>query len=233
MDLSLRAGPLVRRVAPVLLTLVSVLVVLLLAATPSGAKRKANHDGWPTIDGALIINKFSQSRPIDARPGQDPFAGTDPTYRCDGDHQYQGCFIQAGACVPHPRRTNRCATVPVMPSSTKHNELLGGGGNDTIHAGNNGDVIWGDHEYPPQPLGQQDQLFGGPGPDFIYASHGSNVIYTGGGSDQVKARYGHGEIHCDSPDTTVNLSRRSKRRYQLFGCTKITLKPIGTRDYPG
>ncbi|MCW3017157.1 MAG: calcium-binding protein [Solirubrobacterales bacterium] len=222
-----------RRVAPGVLALVPALVVLLLVAAPSGAKRKANHDGWPTIDGALIINKLGQSRPIDARPGQDPFAGTDPTYRCDGDHQYQGCFIRAGACIPHPRRTNRCATIPVMPyGSAKHNELLGGHGNDTIYAGDAGDVIWGDYNYPANPVTQRDTLTGGPGQDFIYASHGFNVIHTGGGSDQVKARYGRGEIHCDSADTTVNLSRRSRRRYKLFGCTKITLKPIGTREYP-
>jgi hypothetical protein len=65
------------------------------------------------------------------------------------------------------------------------------------------------------------------------ASHGHNVIHTGGGRDAVLARCGRGEIHCDAANTIVNLSRRSNKRYELFGCKKVTLKPVGTDEYPG
>ncbi|MCW2998681.1 MAG: calcium-binding protein [Solirubrobacterales bacterium] len=205
---------------------------LLLAFAPaSQAIRKATHKGWPEINGALIINLGSSNRPIDARPGKDPFQGTDPAYRCRQDKKNNLCFIKAGACRA---RGQLCAAPPVMPfGSRKHHELLGAGGNDVIHAGDAGDVIWGDHRYPENPVTQRDRLFGGPGPDFIYASHGHNIIHTGGGRDAVLARYGRGEIHCDSSSTVVNLSRRSKKRYKLFGCRKITLKPVGTQQFPG
>lgn len=225
-----RPTPARRRVAAAAVALAALLGVV----GPADAVTKASHDGWPVIDGALLINKGTESRPLDARPGADPFMGTDSTYRCDGDHQFQGCFIKAAACLPHPRHTNRCAGTPVFPlRSVRHNELLGGGGDDVIHAGDGGDVIWGDHRYPDNPVTQHDKLFGGAGDDFIYASHGLNEIHTGGGRDKVFARYGRGVITCDSPTVRVNLSRRSKKRYTLVGCGAITLKPIGTREYPG
>jgi hypothetical protein len=63
--------------------------------------------------------------------------------------------------------------------------------------------------------------------------HGHNVIHTGGGRDAVLARYGRSEIHCDAANTIVNLSQRSKKHYELFGCKKVTLKPVGTDEYPG
>jgi hypothetical protein len=206
---------------------------LLVAVAPAHALRKASHKGWPQIDGMLLINKFDQPRPLDARPGADPFQGTDPSYRCDGHHQYQGCFIKAGACAPHPRRTARCTTTPVMPlNSRKHHELLGGHGNDRIYGGIVGDVIWGDYkpdQWNARGEAQSDYLEGGAGSDFIYASHGYNVIHTGTGTkDRVFARYGRGHIYCESKNTLVNLSRRSKKRYKLHGCRRITLKAIGT-----
>jgi Ca2+-binding RTX toxin-like protein len=209
-----------------------VLLTLLLAlafAAPSQALRKASHKGWPTINGMLLLNKFDQSRPLDARPGQDPFQGTDPAYRCDGDHQYQGCFIKAGACPADDRHTSMCEQAPIMPVTLlRHHELLGGHGNDRIYGGNGGDVIWGDYKPSGQPLTQHDRIYGGTGNDFIYASHGFNFIHTGGGRDIVHARYGSGDIYCDSSMTIVNLSKRSQRRYHLHGCPIVTLRAVGT-----
>lgn len=221
-----------RRLLPALL--IAALAVLV-AAAPSQAQRKASHAGWPKIDGLLLINKFDQTRPLDARGGHDPFDGADPTYRCDGDHVYQGCFIRAGACPPNPPQTARCKSRPVMPShSRKHNELLGGHGNDRIHGGPRSDVIWGDYkpdQWSGPPLTQLDHLYGGGGSDFIYASHGDNVIHTGRGRhDIVHARYGHGEIYCGNRHAIVNLSHRSKPRYRLHGCHHITLEPVGTQE---
>ena len=114
-----------------------------------------------------------------------------------------------------------------MSTLTKHNELLGGHGNDTIHAGNQGDVIWADYKPSGQPTSQTDRIWGGPGNDFIYASHGRNIIFTGGGRDAVHAHFGRGEIHCGSARTTVFLSRRSRPGYKLSGCRHISYKTVG------
>lgn len=206
------------------------LLALLVLAGSSRAVTKADHSGWPAITGALILNKANQSRPIDMRPGHDPFQRTDPSYSCDGTHRNNLCFIKLGACTA---RGHSCAAPPVIPAaSRRHNELLGGHGNDTIYAGSGGDVLWADYNYPTNPATQHDKLAGGPGDDFLYASHGFNEITTGGGRDAVLARYGRGTIRCDSSSTVVNLSRRSQRTYKLHGCKHVTLKAVGTQQFP-
>jgi hypothetical protein len=207
--------------------------LLALVAGPAAAQRKASHKGWPVINGALLINKFDGSRPLDARPGHDPFGGTDPSYSCDADHRYQGCFVQAGACPRAVVHDWLCAAPPVMPENTRrHNELLGAHGSDTIHAGPNGDVIWGDYK-PGGPWRQTDRIWGGAGRDFIYTSHGRNVVHTGGGRDVVHAHYGRGTIYCDSTTVLIYLSHRSKRHYHLRGCKRghghITFRAAGTQ----
>jgi hypothetical protein len=114
---------------------------------------------------------------------------------------------------------------PLSGHPNRHNELLGGHGDDTISAGQMGDVIWGDYKPCCQPTTQVDRLYGGPGNDFIYASHGINFIYTGGGRDIVHAHFGRaGEIHCDSPRVLVYLSHRSRPHYHLYGCRHISYK---------
>lgn len=109
----------------------------------------------------------------------------------------------------------------------RHNELLGGHGNDIIIGGNVGDVIWGDYKPSGQPTTQVDQLNGGGGRDFIYASHGENIIDTGPGSDVVHAHFGRGSITCHSPRTIVYLSRRSRPQYHLSGCRRISYRTVG------
>jgi len=108
-------------------------------------------------------------------------------------------------------------------TANRHNELLGGHGNDVIHAGNAGDVIWGDYKPCCQPASQSDVLVGGSGKDFIYTSHGQNIVWTGGGPDIVHTHFGRGEIHCQSADATVLVSHHSKRAYRLFGCLRVRL----------
>jgi hypothetical protein len=176
-----------------------------------------SHAGWPPITGMLLMNKLDQSRPLDGRPAADPFDGTDPAYSCDGLHRSTACLRG----VLHLAPTRR------VPVDIGHNELLGGHGNDIIHAGPAGDVIWGDFKPSGQPTTQVDRLYGGPGSDFIYASHGTNVIFTGGARDVVHAHFGRGEIHCDSPAVTVYLSHKSRRRYRLFGCRHISYFTLG------
>ncbi len=105
-----------------------------------------------------------------------------------------------------------------------HNYLLGGNGNDTIWAGEVGDVIWGD-SHPEDPSDQSDFLHGGPGNDFIYASQGYSDIWTGSGNDQIALVYGHGIVHCNGPGLKTIVMRYlpSNRPWKLEGCSHTKL----------
>ena len=109
----------------------------------------------------------------------------------------------------------------------KHNELLGGHGSDKIYAGKVGDVLWGDYRPGGQPTTQTDRIYGGQGKDFIYASHGANFIHAGGGADQIHAHFGHGEIWCGSGKVTLFLSHKSRKRYKLHSCERISYRTLG------
>jgi Ca2+-binding RTX toxin-like protein len=106
----------------------------------------------------------------------------------------------------------------------KHNELLGGHGDDVITAGNVGDVLWGDSQPGGQPESQTDQIFGGPAKDFIYGSHGKNEIHTGGGNDQIHVHFGHGDVYCEGAKPTVFISHKNRPNYKLHGCKRISYK---------
>jgi Ca2+-binding RTX toxin-like protein len=177
---------------------------------PGAALANTSHEGWPKITGVLIMNKQDQSRPIDARPGNDLFARTDPTYSCDGLHKNRKCAHSSGTVA---RRG--------------HNELLGGHGNDTIYAGEQGDVIWGDYKPSGQPTTQTDRLNGGAGRDFIYASHGTNIIRANGGNDYIKAHYGKGIIDCGGGKDVLYVSRRAQKSYKITNCDTISHKTLG------
>ncbi|HET6509164.1 MAG TPA: hypothetical protein VFG42_20380 [Baekduia sp.] len=184
-----------------------------LAATAFGgatATANTSHEGWPKFTGVLIMNKRDQSRPIDARPGRDLFAGTDPSYSCDGLHKNRSCASRTGT-VAH----------------RGHNELLGGHGNDTIYAGQQGDVIWADYKPSGQPSTQKDTIFGGAGNDFIYAGHGTNIIDAGPGNDYIKAHYGRGVIDCGPGRDTLYISRRAQKHYVIRHCEKVSHKTLG------
>ncbi len=219
---------------------------------PALAPANTSHAGWPALDGMLLINKLDQARPLDGRPGSDPFDGTDFSEPCPVGALHSHCIpggipvsryasvtcgtlmaaeaaltSQLGTTAPASTCTGDLVSAALVPASIGHNELLGGHGDDTIHAGPAGDVIWGDYKPSGQPTTQVDHLYGGAGNDFIYASHGTNYIYTGGGHDIVHAHFGHGEIHCDSATVIVYLSRQGRHGYQLFGCHHITYKTLG------
>jgi hypothetical protein len=181
--------------------------VLTTVAGPAGAS--TSHDGWPQNTGVLIMNKQDESRPIDARPGHDLFGGKDPSYSCDGVHK------------------KRCAGEDGSVMRSGHHELLGGHGNDTVHAGAQGDVIWGDYKPSGQPSTQTDRLWGGAGRDFIYASHGTNHIRANGGKDFVKAHYGRGTIDCGGGNDVLYVSRRAQKKYKITHCETISHKTLG------
>jgi hypothetical protein len=108
-----------------------------------------------------------------------------------------------------------------------HNYLLGGGGNDTIYAGNDGDVIWGDSHPGNQPTTQRDFLHGGAGEDWIYASWGYNVIWTGAGNDHVALVYGYGTVYCNGPGLKTLVMRYlpQNRHWKLVGCDHKVIFP--------
>jgi len=174
------------------------------------AAANTSHEGWPRITGVLLMNKQDQSRPLDARPGHDLFGGRDGSYSCDGRHKNRSCAHASG-----------------VASRVGHNELLGGHGNDTIHAGPQGDVIWGDYKPSGQPGSQVDRLHGGAGNDFIYASHGYNRIEAGGGNDWIKAHFGRGIIDCGGGTDLLYVSRRAQRHYTIRNCETISHKTLG------
>ncbi len=108
-----------------------------------------------------------------------------------------------------------------------HNYLLGGGGNDTIYGGNDGDVIWGDSHPGEQPTSQRDFLHGGAGEDWIYASYGYNEIWTGAGNDHVALVYGHGTVYCNGPGLKTLVMRylSQNRPWKLVGCDHKVIVP--------
>jgi Ca2+-binding RTX toxin-like protein len=183
----------------------------LVLLTGSGlASANTSHEGWPRITGVLLMNKQDQSRPLDARPGHDLFGGTDASYSCDGLHKNRSCAHRSGVAARHG-----------------HNELLGGHGNDTIFAGPQGDVIWGDYKPSGQPSSQFDRLVGGNSRDIIFASHGTNIIRAGGGDDWIKAHFGRGIIDCGGGHDVLYISRRAQKGYKISHCEKISHKTLG------
>src|SRR3954462_257906 len=189
--------------------------VLSVAATPVAAN--TSHAGWPGIDGMLLMNKEDSARPLDARPGHDPFAGLDEDYSCDSVHL-------VGSCQERFGESDAGYVVTERPG---HNELLGGHGSDTIYAGPWGDVMWGDYKPSGQPASQRDRLYGGPGGDHVYASHGWNTIRAGGGDDWVKAHFGRGIIDCGGGRDVLYISRRAQKGYRIRHCEKISHKTLG------
>ena len=199
------------------LLLAAVLVTGLAASiaysAPPGAVNQRG-DGWPKITGMTIMNADNSSRPIDGRPGNDPFMGTDRTYSCDGKHRRGSCYRHLVECGPR----KRC-----VKEGIGHNKLSGGHGNDVIYAGPAGDVLWGDF-YPNGPKRQRDKLTGGAGRDFIYGSQGRNIIKAGPGNDFVKSRYGRGRIDCGKGNDILYTSRRYRKRYKIKNCERKTTK---------
>lgn len=193
------------------------IVVACFAVLVATASANTSHAGWPKIDGVLLMNKHDGTRPLDARPGNDPFGGRDRRYSCDGVHR-------RGACHRHFRRVRGGR---VMTSRRVHNELLGGHGDDTIYAGPAGDVLWGDYKPSGQPTNQRDRLNGGDGRDFIYAGHGWNTIRAGRGNDWVKAHFGRGIVDCGPGDDLLYVSRRAQRDYRIRHCERISHRTLG------
>lgn len=184
----------------------------------------------------LLMNTGDGDRPLDGRPGHNPFDWTDQSYSCNGVNDFTRCLRGGPAPLrfgppdkPHPRCTlsEQPCWRTTVPLGVGHNELLGGNGDDTIYAGPAGDVIWGDYKPSGQPESQVDNLYGGPGKDWIYSSHGTNYIWTGAGQDHIQLVYGRGVVHCNGPGHKILVMRKLvvNRHYRLVGCYDKTIIP--------
>jgi RTX calcium-binding nonapeptide repeat (4 copies) len=192
------------------------------------AAAQTSHEGWPRITGMLLMNKTDRGRPLDARPGYDPFGRQDASYSCDAVHKRGRCHSLMVACNAAGAQAGTCAPGGRMVSGRHvHNELLGGHGSDSIHAGPTGDVLWGDYKPGGQPEAQHDVMVGGAGNDHIYASHGYNAIDAGAGDDYVKAHFGRGVIDCGPGRDVLFVSRRAQRRYAIHGCERVSHATVG------
>ncbi|MGI8802513.1 MAG: calcium-binding protein [Solirubrobacteraceae bacterium] len=220
---------------------------LALVVPAAASAEKASHAGWPSITGELLINKLDQARPLDGRPGSDPFDGSDSSVPCPGGQLHSHCVVggiplhgpvtcskllsteaalaaQLRTTAPVLACTRTLSSAAIVPVGVGSNELLGGHGSDTLHAGPHGDVIWGDYKATGQSYSQIDHIWGGAGNDFLYVSHGTNYVHTGGGTDVVHAHFGRGAISCESPNVIVYLSHRSSHLYKLHGCHDLRYK---------
>jgi hypothetical protein len=191
----------------------------------------ASHYGWPPREpGMLLMNKTDSARPLSAREGLDPFDGQDKTYSCDelGEKPTSSCVSRfeadlAGITLPLGVSvvTVDMALAFSIPLKVKVGEsyarLYGGHGDDTIHGGPYGDVLWGDYKPTNQTTKQTDLLDGGDGPDFIYPSHGKNVVTGGPGNDVIHAFYGRGTIDCGPGRDAVYIPH-PRKRYRYRNC---------------
>ena len=79
------------------------------ALLAASANANTSHDGWPQINGMLLMNKTDSSRPLDARPGRDPFHG--PT-RATRATRSTSAAAATRTWSPAIRRTPPPATAP-------------------------------------------------------------------------------------------------------------------------
>lgn len=121
-------------------------------------------------------------------------------------------------------RMNSSRHGAVIHGTSRNDELLGGPGWNRIFGQDGDDVIWGDFRPYDQPASQRDHLYGGPGHDFLYASHGANFMHGGRGNDVLHAHFGRGLVDCGTGNDLVYISHRSRPRYHLVGCERISFK---------
>lgn len=134
----------------------------------------------------------------------------------------------AGACAGHeswPRMTlDDVQKADEVVGSTlrgrpgRSDELLGWHGSDVLYGGEKADVLWADHVGTGQPKTQVDELYGGPGDDFLYSAAGRDTLVGGPGNDAIKARYGKGTVDCGPGRDIVHVPKKRLKNWTFKGC---------------
>src|SRR3954465_1554856 len=154
------------------------LLLIFSGALAATAVASTSHDGWPEINGVLLMNKNDSPRPLDARPGHDPFDGKDATYSCDEVHVTGSCqqhFVGSGAPDPGPGD----ATDPTNPASRRGERDRNARG-----VGNGGPMVGRSEQVHNELLGGRarrgqvtNELLGGHGSDTIHAAPSGDVLW--------------------------------------------------------
>jgi hypothetical protein len=100
-----------------------------------------------------------------------------------------------------------------------NDELLGHHGGDRLSGGAGHDILWGDWDPVGNKTTQRDQLYGGPGNDWIYPSHGRTIVFAGPGTDYIWAFYGKGTIDCGPGRDTARV--RTNGAFKLRNCEVV------------
>ena len=115
----------------------------------------------------------------------------------------------------------------LVPANIGHNLLLGGNGNNVIHAGPAGDVIWGDYKPSGDPTSQVNHLYGGPGTDWPMPPTAPTT--SGPGRARTTSYWSTATGSCTqrtrAQDDRPAHSWPQNRHYQLIGCSNATIIP--------
>ena len=196
---------------------------VLLGGTASAVAGSPSRDAKPAPDGSsgLVIT------PDDIVVG----ARKDKRFGCEdknprhpenvshcGWPRITGMFFNTGET-----NCDRCPTTPdarltIIGTPDLNDLLLGGRGDVTIIAGDGNNVLWADR-VPHGPATQKARITAGDGDNIIYAGPGRNTIVVGTGRNIVHAWQGSGSVTCASKRTVVRMMDRSRKQYDIKGCS--------------
>ena len=171
-----------RRFVPLLAAVVASCAL----GVPSALANASKAD-WPVINGMLLINAADGARPLDGRPGHDPFGGQDPTYSWTRSTRTRSASAAKTRSSASSRSTTATAATPTTGSLRQPRRSTAT--TTSCSAG----TQQHDLRRPQRrrDLGRLQALglaadavqptYGGPGNDVIYAAHGTSIIDTGKG----------------------------------------------------
>lgn len=119
-------------------------------------------------------------------------SGNDTLYALEGQN-----VIQGGA-------DNDRIDITAASVSVGKDTLVGGQGDDTIHAGSHGAVLYGDDLASSDSLAGNDQLYGGMGDDLAYGGAGDDMLEADSGKDTLWGGIGNDTLSGGFDDDTLN-----------------------------
>lgn len=196
---------------------------VLLSGTASAVADRSSRDARPAPEGSSGLVITPDDIVVGARRNK-RFGCEDknPNHPENVSHcgwpQITGMFFNTGET-----NCGRCPTTPdarltIMGTPGLNDLLLGGRGDVTIVAGDGDNVLWADR-VPHGPASQRARISAGDGDNIIYAGPGTNTIVVGTGRNVVHAWQGSGSVTCASKRTVVRMMDRSRKRYDISGCS--------------